>query len=194
MKSFDHDHPSSVRAPRAWRLVGEAHLEHCAVFDVNAADMESPQSGETHRFFRIASPSWVNVVALTGENEFVLVRQFRQGSRTVTLEVPGGIIDPGEEPREAAARELLEETGYRAGRVESLGSLNPNPALFDNRFHMAVALDCERVAPIQNSATEETVVELLARNRLHEVLARGGIDHALAVCALYAYERWEARR
>ena len=178
--------------PRPWRVLVEDHLQHCKVFDVHRATMQSPTTGDTHPFYRIESPAWVNVVALTAAEELVMVRQFRHGARAVTLEIPGGLVDPGESPAEAAARELLEETGYRAGRLESLGSLNPNPALFGNRCHMQLALDCEWAGAIQNSETEETAVELLPLDALHETVRAGGIDHALVVAALYAFELWRA--
>ena len=154
--------------------------------------MESPSTGDPHPFYRIESPAWVNVVALTEDEELVMVRQWRQGLRAVTLEIPGGLVDPGETPAEAGARELLEETGFRADRMTSLGSINPNPALFANRCHMQVAQGCVRVAEIQNSATEETIVELLPQAALPDLLRSGGIDHALVVAALYAYELWRA--
>ena len=152
--------------------------------------MESPLTGEPHPFYRIESPPWVNIVALTEAEELVLIRQFRHGSRVVTLEIPGGLVDPGETPEFAGGRELLEETGYRAGRLESLGSLNPNPALFANRVHMQVALDCVQEQEIQNTSTEHTMVELLPLAELPGVLREGGIDHALVVAALYAFDLW----
>lgn len=154
--------------------------------------MASPATGESHPFYRIESPEWVNVAALTAQDELVLVRQFRQGSRDVTLEVPGGMVDPGESPAEAAGRELLEETGYRAGRLESLGSINPNPALFANRVHMWVALDCEPVAPICNGATEETSVELMPLADLERAVRAGEFDHALVVATLYHFDLWRS--
>lgn len=88
----------SERRPRPWRVLREDHLQHCRVFDVHVATMESPHTGGSHPFYRIESPAWVNVVALTPEDELVMVRQFRHGSRVVTLEIPGGIVDPGESP------------------------------------------------------------------------------------------------
>jgi len=176
------------RLPPSWEVLEEEHLQHCKVFDVHRATMKSPITGEPHPFYRIESPDWVNVVALTPDDALVMVRQFRHGSRVVTLEIPGGLVDPGESAPEAAARELLEETGYRAGRLEDLGSLNPNPALFANRVHMQLALDCVRVGEIQNSSTEHTTVELLPLAALPDTLRRGEIDHALVVAALHAFE------
>lgn len=178
--------------PPTWRVLEDEPLQHCRIFDVHRARMESPRTGAPHDFYRIESPAWVNVVPLTPRDELVMVRQFRQGSRSVTLEIPGGIVDPGEAPLAAGARELLEETGYRAGRIESLGSINPNPALFSNRVHMAVALDCRPVAAIANGETEETAVELLPLDAMHDVVRRGGIDHALVVTALYAFDLWRS--
>ena len=177
-------------APPAWRVLEEEHLQHCKVFDVHKATMESPLTGEPHPFYRIESPPWVNIVALTEAEELVLIRQFRHGSRVVTLEIPGGLVDPGETPEFAGGRELLEETGYRAGRLESLGSLNPNPALFANRVHMQVALNCVQEQEIQTKSTEHTMVELLPLAELPGVLREGGIDHALVVAALYAFDLW----
>ena len=177
-------------APPAWRVLEEEHLQHCKVFDVHKATMESPLTGEPHPFYRIESPPWVNIVALTEAEELVLIRQFRHGSRVVTLEIPGGLVDPGETPEFAGGRELLEETGYRAGRLESLGSLNPNPALFANRVHMQVALNCVQEQEIQNTSTEHTMVELLPLAELPGVLREGGIDHALVIAALYAFDLW----
>ena len=186
----NQDEAVSTVAPPVWRVLEEEHLQHCKVFDVHKATMESPLTGEPHPFYRIESPPWVNIVALTEAEELVLIRQFRHGSRVVTLEIPGGLVDPGETPEFAGGRELLEETGYRAGRLESLGSLNPNPALFANRVHMQVALDCVQEQEIQNTSTAHTMVELLPLAELPAVLREGGIDHALVVAALYAFDLW----
>ena len=186
----NQDEAVSTVAPPVWRVLEEEHLQHCKVFDVHKATMESPLTGEPHPFYRIESPPWVNIVALTEAEELVLIRQFRHGSRVVTLEIPGGLVDPGETPEFAGGRELLEETGYRAGRLESLGSLNPNPALFANRVHMQVALDCVQEQEIQNTSTEHTMVGLLPLAELPAVLREGGIDHALVVAALYAFDLW----
>jgi 8-oxo-dGTP pyrophosphatase MutT (NUDIX family) len=98
------------------------------------------------------------------------------------------MVDPGESPEQAAARELLEETGYRAGRLQALGSVNPNPALFGNRLFAFAAHACERIAEVANEGSEETVVELVAPAALRRLLREGRIDHGLVMAALYFFD------
>jgi len=174
--------------PRRWNDLETEALQDCAVFSVSRTLTESPHTGKRHSFFRIDSPDWVNVVPVTAEGEIVMVRQYRHGLRDVTLEIPGGMVDPGETPQGAAARELLEETGYRAARLEAIGSVNPNPALFGNRLFAFAAHGCERVAEVANEGTEETVVELVAPRALRRLLREGRIDHGLVMAALFYFD------
>jgi 8-oxo-dGTP pyrophosphatase MutT (NUDIX family) len=174
--------------PRRWNALETEALQDCTVFRVSRTLTESPHTGERHSFYRIDSPDWVNVVPVTPAGEIVMVRQFRHGLRDVTLEIPGGMIDPGETPEQAAARELLEETGYRAARLETLGSVNPNPALFGNRVFSFTAHGCERVAEVVNDGTEETVVELVSPLALRRLLREGRIDHALVMAAFLYFD------
>jgi ADP-ribose pyrophosphatase len=174
--------------PRPWEELETEPLQDCKVFRVSRTLFRSPRTGQIHPFFRIDAPEWVNVVALTSHDELVMVRQWRHGARRLTLEIPGGLVDPGESPAEAAARELLEETGYRAPKMRPLGVLNPNPALFGNGVHTFFARGAERVAEIRNDGAEETAVELLPSRDLTARLADGTIQHALVVAGLYLYQ------
>lgn len=178
--------------PKRWTVVETEFLQDCRVFSVSRMHARSPHTGRTHPFFSIDSAEWVNVVPITPNGEVVMIRQYRHGSSEVTLETPGGLVDAGERPADAAARELLEETGYRASELTSLGEVNPNPALFRNRLHAFVARDVIKVAPIQNGSTEETVVELVDRERLRELARNGGVDHALVMAVLYRLDLHDA--
>jgi 8-oxo-dGTP pyrophosphatase MutT (NUDIX family) len=182
-----------MQDPPAWELVAREELQDCAVFRVTRSLARSPRTGELHPFYGILADAWVNVVALTPAGELVMVRQWRHGAARVTLEIPGGVVDPGESPAQAAARELLEETGFGGGRLEPLGSVNPNPALFANRVHTFLVRGVERLAEIRNGDTEETSVVLVPRDALPELLRSEAIDHALVVAALFRFQLQEGR-
>lgn len=169
----------------AWELLESEELQDARVFRLHRARARSPRSGEAHTFFRLEAPDWVNVIPVTPAGEVVLVRQYRHGSRTTTLEIPGGMIDPGESAEMAAARELLEETGYAAPSVELLGSVNPNPALFSNRCSTWLAAGATRIAPIRNEGAEETQVVLVPQEEIPERIRRGEITHALVIAAFH---------
>ncbi len=169
----------------AWELVQSEHLQDCRILQVNRDTARSPHTGETHDFFTIESVDWVNVIPLTPEGDVVMVRQYRHGSRGVTLEIPGGMVDAGEDPGAAVAREMLEETGYAGETPIRLGAVNPNPALFGNLCHSYVIHGAHQVDEIRNEGAEATAVELVPLSEIPERIRRGEIDHALVVTAFH---------
>jgi 8-oxo-dGTP pyrophosphatase MutT (NUDIX family) len=170
-----------------WRELAREPVADCRVFTVERSLAESPIDGSRHGFYRIRSQDWSQVVPITRAGEIVLVRQYRHGPRRVTLEIPGGLVDPGEDPGATALRECLEETGYRGRKTVSLGVVNPNPALFDNRLHAYLATDVELERPIENTGTEFTEVVLRPVRDLPGMLLSGEIDHGLVAGTLWRY-------
>ena len=143
-----------------------------------------PPQGETAvPFYRIVAPDWINVIPLTAEGEVLLVRQYRFGTEDFTLEIPGGMCDPGEQPLESARRELLEETGYSAASWRSLGAVHPNPALQPNRCHSFLARDLTRVGPPSPDEHESFEALQLSLADVRGKIASGEISHSLVVCA-----------
>ncbi len=130
------------------------------------------------------APEWVNVVPLTGDGRVLLVRQWRFGVARQTLEIPGGMVDEGD-PRAAAARELEEETGHRAGRLEPLGVLHPNPAFLSNRLNVFLATDLQRIGEPVGDGSEEIELETAGLDEIPEMIVDGRISHALVVAAFY---------
>ncbi len=171
--------------PRPWTVQRTEPQGDYRVFSVDALHSRREGDPDPHVFYRINSSSWVNVVSRTPEGDFVMVRQFRQGSASVTLEIPGGLVDAGEDPAEAAARELEEETGFRPASVRKIGEVNPNPALFANTLHTYLAEGCVKVGEVENDSAEETVVEVVPKAEIHDRVRAGEVDHALVIAALY---------
>ncbi|HVS23086.1 MAG TPA: NUDIX hydrolase [Gammaproteobacteria bacterium] len=174
-------------AIKDWREVAREQVADCRVFSVERSIAESPVDGSPHTFYRIHSGSWAQIVPVTKEHDVVLVRQYRHGASKVTLEMPAGLVDPGEDPAQAAVRECLEETGYRARDPISLGVVNPNPALFANRLYAFLATDVVPERAIKNDRTEQTEVELVPTRALSKLLLDGTIDHALVIATLWRY-------
>ena len=170
---------------KPWRRVSSRTLADCRIFDLHESTTESPETGQEHLFYYIESADWVNIVPITDNNEVVCIRQFRHGNQGVTIEIPGGMVDPGEDPAVSAARECFEETGYACGEVQSLGVLAPNPAVFINQVHTYVARGARSVGDIQNTQTEKTEVLLIPLADIPARLMSGDINHALVVATLW---------
>jgi 8-oxo-dGTP pyrophosphatase MutT (NUDIX family) len=167
---------------------GERLLLSTRVFDVWSLRYRHPLRATEKDFIVARAPDWVNVVAVTPEDKIILVRQFRFGSNALSLEIPGGVMEQGEDPIAAAVRELSEETGYGGGRVSLLGSVHPNPAIQDNRCHFVLVDGAVPTGPVKWDHDEEIQV---STGRVPEVLAlarSGGITHSLTVAALLFYE------
>jgi ADP-ribose pyrophosphatase len=169
----------------AWRRQQRRVIADCRIFTVNESTSVSPLTQNEHLFYFLETADWVNVVPVTDDDEVVLVRQFRHGAERITLEIPGGMVDPGEAPAVAAARECLEETGYATNQLISLGSLNPNPAIFSNSLHTWLAPVVHSGAEIANQSPEHTQVQLVPLVQIPEMLLSGAIDHALVVATLW---------
>ncbi len=175
-----------------WTEIDSKSVFDAHIFSVIRSVRKAPD-GRTSSYFVMDTPDWANVIALTknaeGEQRFVMVRQFRHGSMKVCLEFPGGIVEPGEEPGAAIARELEEETGYRPGAMTLLGAVNPNPALMGNVCHTYLAEDCRPVATQNLDPNEIIDVELVSPEELMNGRRDKEFDHAMMHVALRFYER-----
>jgi ADP-ribose pyrophosphatase len=176
---------ASANAPRPWARESSEQIADCRVFKVRRDSSLDPRDGRAHDFYVIEAPDWINVIPLTGDGRVVLIEQYRHGTGEISLEIPGGMVDAGESPREAAARELLEETGYEAGEVALLGKLRPNPAIQDNWIHTYVARGVRYRCEPENAGTEQTFVRLFPLERIPSLIAEGKITHALVVAGFH---------
>jgi ADP-ribose pyrophosphatase len=166
----------------AWKLGARLPGHDYRVFTTAFVEATHPRTGVHRRFSLIHCVDWVNVVALTTDRRVVLVRQYRPGVDRVCLEIPGGMIDPGEDPCAAAVRELAEETGYTGGTVELLGRVSPNPAIQSNTLYNVLI---RGVVPGPASPDDGEVlgVETASLADCQRRILDGEIDHALVVVA-----------
>ena len=174
---------------RAWRELGARAGRGLPDFHRRALDRLVARRLGVARVSSDSSVDWAQILPITTDGNAVLVRQYRHGAQRVTLEMPGGLIDAGEDPATAALRECLEETGYRAREALSLGAVSPNPALFTNRLHCFYATGVEPERAVQNTGTEVTEVVLVPVADLEGLLVSGEIDHALVAATMWRYLR-----
>ena len=164
-----------------WRLGTRIPAADYHVFNTAFVDGIHPRTGATKRFSLIEAVDWVNVIAVTPDDRIVLIEQFRVGANEVCLEIPGGMVDPGETPAEAAARELTEETGYTAARWQQIGRISPNPAIMTNWLYTFLAEGAVQTHPQRLEGSEVIDVRIATLADCHAAIRDGRIDHALVV-------------
>ena len=174
--------------PAPWSTVSTKPLGDYRVFRLRGDQKISPRTGLPHDFIVIDCVNWVNVIALTPSRELVMIEQYRHGSNTVELEVPGGIMDTTDiSPIATGERELREETGYEGTGSELLGQVYSNPAIMSNTTFTVLIHDCELRHSLSLDPGEDITVRLMPLVEIPDLVRSGKIKHSLVVVALYHY-------
>lgn len=171
--------------PDFWKRISSEPVADCRVFKVRRDICVRNGDGEKSDFFVIENPDWVNIIAKTRDGKIVLVEQFRHGVEEMHLELPGGMVDDGEDPQKAAERELLEETGYSSSKWKLLGKSHPNPAIQNNTLNYYLALDCDITAEPSFDEHESIKTRLVSENEIERLIREGEITHSLNIAAFY---------
>ena len=174
-----------------WTIQSEKMLLRTPVYDV-LQQHEIAANGIAGDYIAIDASDWVMVIPVY-QGAFVMVRQWRHGTQTLTTEFPGGVIDAGESPAAAAERELLEETGFKAARLIPLGCVSPNAALFKNRFHVYLAEELIPTGEQDLDDDELLTYRLIPEDEALAAYGSGEYIHALMGTALALYFQHRAK-
>jgi ADP-ribose pyrophosphatase len=180
--------------PDTWKRIESDEVANCRVFKVRRDLCRRDKDDAEASFFVVENPDWVNIIALTIDKNVVMIEQFRCGAEEIILEIPGGMVDADEDVALAAARELLEETGYAPREMINLGKSLPNPAIQNNTIHHFLALDCEKTEETNFDEHESVVAKLVALDKIPELIASGAITHSLVVTAFYYLSLYQSQK
>lgn len=175
-----------------WPKLSSTPLGDFKIFRLRRDTKRSPRNASIHEFYVLDSVDWVNLIALTPDRQIILVEQFRHGTETVELEIPGGIMDKaGESPVATAVRELREETGYEGEKARIIGTVLSNAAIQSNRCHTVLVENCRLTHPVEFDHGEDIVTRLMPVAAIPELVASGRIRHCIVVAALHHFELWQ---
>ncbi len=173
---------------KKWKLLDKSLVVDTPMFDMYKYHLLHGEKKTEHNFFIIETYDWVNVIPITPQGEIVLINQYRAGSDSITLEIPGGVMDRENDPLKTARRELEEETGYINGQYELLGTSYPNPAFLKNKIHFVLARNVVPQGHINFDPSEYIETELVPLMQVPDLIASGKISHALAITAFVYLE------
>ena len=176
---------------KPWPTIRSRSLGDFRVFTLRTDEKVSPRTGKTLEVYVLDSANWVNVIAVTPDQQLVLVEQYRHGTDTIELEIPGGVMDKTDtSPVATAVRELREETGYEGENPQIIGTVFPNPAIMSNTCYTVLVENCTLKHALEFDHGEDLITRLAPVAQIPDLVAAGNIRHSLVVVALYCFELW----
>lgn len=170
-----------------WSLVNSEYLIRRPWLTARRDTVELPDGRINDEFYILEYPTWVNVIAIDKDGRFVMVEQFRHGLGDVYTELCAGVAEEGEEPVDAAKRELLEETGYTGGTWILLNKISQNPSTCTNYTYCFLAEGVEKTDSQHLDATEDVNVKLLSEHEVLDMLKNDEIKQSLMATPLWHY-------
>lgn len=173
---------------KPWDTVSSEYLIRRPWLTARRDVLRMPNGKLVPEYYVLEYPTWVNIIAVTEDDEFVLVQQYRHALGIVEYELCAGTMDASDKsPLEAAKRELLEETGYAGGEWTELSVLSANPTSMNNLNHTFIAKGVKKVSTQHLDETEDISVHLFSLDKLVALLRRDEMKQALMVAPLWRY-------
>ncbi|MCP4136032.1 MAG: NUDIX hydrolase [bacterium] len=170
-----------------WITKNKKQVFHKRIFTLNDLECYHPGKSVSHNFFILDTNDWINVVALTEEGHFIMVKQHRLGTDSITIETPGGVIESDESAQNTALRELLEETGYEPEEIFLLKKLSANPAIMNNYIHFYFASGCKKKSEQNLDHAEDIDIVTFPADEIISMIKKGSIEHSIVITALSLY-------
>jgi 8-oxo-dGTP pyrophosphatase MutT (NUDIX family) len=167
------------------KILDSKYVFKSKLFQARADKCLMPDGKVMEPYYVIEMPDWTNTIIITKDERIVLVRQYRHAKGITTLELPGGILEIGEEPKASAIREIREETGYVSTDIEFLFEIAPNPAINNNTAYFFLARNAEKLADTSFDPYEDLVVETYSKEELKTLLAENKLQHGVQLGAIY---------
>ena len=176
-----------------WKTLSSKYLSKHIYFTAREDRCEMPNGQIVDPYFVVELPTSVCALAITANNEVILLQQYRHPLGETLLEIPGGFVDSGESSEKAIARELLEETGYEFSAVHFVGRVAANPGVLDNYTDLSLATGGRKVSAQQLDANEEIEIKLFPLAAVREMLMKNEFKQALhATCLFYAFNKLDS--
>lgn len=179
---------------KIWEILSSEYLLESKWINVRKDKVRMPKGVELDDFYILEYPDWINVIAITEEGDFVLERQYRNGTQTVEYEICAGVIEKGEEPLTAAQRELYEETGFGGGEWSLYCVTAPNPAAMTNRNYTFLAKGVKQISSQHLERTEDIDVIVVSREEVKQILKDGKMMQGIMQAPLWRMFYEEEKR